>query len=169
MSLLLTCSVLQRFIQKLIIAVIPLFLLSFRCDNVPLLNRKVNSFVKASIGKKIGRGECWDLAAQALNNAGAKWDGRFGFGKPVDPGKECIYPGDVIQYTGVRVHYQKGNTFYEEEMDQHTAMVYEVRGKGDFVVAEQNTNRLGKRVGLSELELANVSRGKVEFFRPVGQ
>ena len=165
----LTCSVFPRIPRTFIFCSIAALLLSFKCDEVPPLNRKVHTFLKASIGKRIGRGECWDLAAQALNSAGARWDGQFGFGKPVDPLKECIYPGDVIQYTGVRVHYQKGNTFYEEEMDQHTALVYEVRARGDFVVAEQNTNRLGKRVGLSELELTNVSRGKVEFFRPVNQ
>ena len=148
-------------------AILPLF--SFTCDDVPPINRRVQSFIRANLGKRVGRGECWDLAAQALNTVGAKWDGAFGFGKPVDPQKDCIYPGDVIQYTGVRVHYQKGNTFYEEEMDQHTAMVYEVRAKGSFVVAEQNTNRLGRRVGLSDLDLGNVSRGKVEFYRPVAQ
>jgi hypothetical protein len=147
--------------------VVPLF--SFTCDDVPALNRRVHSFVKTQLGKRVGRGECWDLAAQALTSAGAKWDGGFQFGKPVNPQKECVYPGDIIQYTGVRVHYQKGNTYYEEEMDQHTAMVYQVVAKGSFVVAEQNTSRLGRRVGLSDLDLANVSRGRVEFFRPVAQ
>ena len=148
-------------------ALIPLF--SFTCDEVPAVNRKVHSFVKSSLGKKIGRGECWDLAAQALNSAGAKWDGAFGFGKPVDPKKDCVYPGDVIQYTDVRVHYQKGNNFYDEEMYRHTAVVFQVKEKGKYVVAEQNTNKLGKKVGLSDLELANVSKGKVAFFRPVVQ
>ena len=142
-------------------------LMSFTCDNVPALNSKVHAFVKAHVGKRVGRGECWDLAAQALNSAGAKWDGAFHFGKTIDPGKDCVYPGDVIQFSQVRVQYQKGNTFYIEEMDQHTAVVYQVRRKGSFVVAEQNTSRLGKKVGLSDLELANVSQGKVEFFRPV--
>lgn len=146
---------------------LPLF--SFTCDEIPAVNRKVHSFVKSSLGKRIGRGECWDLAAQALNTAGATWDGAFGFGKPIDPKKDCVYPGDVIQYTDVRVHYQKGNTFYAEEMDHHTAVVFQVKEKGKYVVAEQNTSKLGRKVGLSDLELANVSKGKVDFFRPVAK
>src|SRR4051812_6439423 len=60
------------------------------CDNVPDLNLKVYSFVKSSLGKKIGRGECWDLAAQALDKAGASWDGQFGFGDKIDPLKDCV-------------------------------------------------------------------------------
>jgi len=118
------------------------------------------------MGKKIGRGECWDLAAEALYNAGASWDGQFGFGKKIDPLKDCVYPGDVIQFKNVRVKYQKGNTFYVEEMDQHTAVVYQVKEKGNFVVAEQNTSRLGRKVGLNDFALENLAKGKVQFFRP---
>src|SRR3954469_15393266 len=104
-----------------------LFFFSFApyCDHVPELNQKVQAYVRSTLGKKAGRGECWDLAAEALNRAGADWDGQFGFGTKVDPLKECVYPGDVIQFTNVRVSYRKGDTFYEEEMDQHTAVVYE--------------------------------------------
>jgi hypothetical protein len=144
------------------------FTVSFRsdCDNAPDLNRRIQAFVKSSLGKKIGRGECWDLAAEALNSTGAKWDGQFGFGKPIDPRKDCVFPGDVIQFRNVRVTYRKGNTFYEEEMDQHTALVYEVKEKGKYVVAEQNTSRLGRRVGLNDLELENIRKGRTQFFRP---
>jgi hypothetical protein len=136
------------------------------CDDTPELNREVVQFAKSNIGKKIGRGECWDLAAEALNKAGATWDGQFGFGKKIDPLKDCVYPGDVIQFKNVRIKYQKGNTFYLEEMDQHTALVYEVKGKGSFVIAEQNTSRLGRKVGLNDLALDNVTKGKLQFFRP---
>lgn len=136
------------------------------CDKVPDLNRKVHSFVKSSIGKKLGRGECWDLAAQALNGSGAAWDGAFRFGDPVDPLKDCVYPGDIIQYTNVRVKYTLGNTQYVEEMDQHTAIVYEVKKRGSYTVAEQNTTRHGRKVGLSDFALDHIVKGKTEFFRP---
>src|ERR1044071_2271253 len=113
---------------------------SFRsdCGAAPALNQRITAYVKNTIGKKIGRGECWDLAAEALNSNNAKWDGKFEFGLPIDPKKDCVFPGDVIQFKNVRVAYRKGNTFYEEEMDQHTALVYEVKEKGKYVVAEQN-------------------------------
>ena len=154
---------------RTILPLLVFFTLAFKtdCDNVPALNKTVHAFVKSSLGKKLGRGECWDLAAQALNKAGADWDGQFGFGKKVDPLRECIYPGDVIQYRNVRVQYRIGDTFYGEEMDQHTSIVYEVKEKGSYVVAEQNTSRLGRKVGLSDLALDNVKKGKLQFFRPV--
>jgi hypothetical protein len=141
---------------------------SFRsdCGTAPALNQGITAFVKTTIGKKIGRGECWDLAAEALNANNASWDGKFGFGLPIDPKKDCVFPGDVIQFKNVRVAYRKGNTFYEEEMDQHTALVYEVREKGKYVVAEQNTSRLGRKVGLNDFELENIRKGKTQFFRP---
>src|SRR5688572_15897370 len=33
------------------------------CDTVPELNQKVIDFVKTKLNKKVGEGECWDLAA----------------------------------------------------------------------------------------------------------
>ena len=66
------------------------------CDSVPVLNQRVIAFVKDHVGKRVGTGECWDLAAQALAKAGATWDGAYGFGKRVDPLKECVHPGDIM-------------------------------------------------------------------------
>lgn len=156
----------QLFLVSALVAGSFSFRISHNCDLVPPLNKEVVQFVKSSIGKKVGRGECWDLAAQALNHAGAKWDGQFGFGAEVDPLKDCIYPGDVIQYTGVRVMYRQGNTYYEEQMDKHTAVVFQVKEKGSYIVAEQNTSKLGRKVGLNQFALANIKAGKVQFYRP---
>src|ERR1700754_2264222 len=87
----------------------------YACDNVPELNKKIISFVKTKIGKKVGRGECWDLAAEALNTNGAKWDGDYGFGREINLKKECVYPGDIMQFTNVSVKYEKDKTIYMEE------------------------------------------------------
>jgi len=137
------------------------------CDQVPELNQKMIDFVKASLNKKVGRGECWDLAAQGLNKIGATWDKNYGFGKEIDPKKECVYPGDIIQFEGVKIEYQKKNTTYWEELDHHTAIVFKVNNKESFIVAEQNTSVLGKKVGLSTLELKNILKGSYKVFRPV--
>ena len=59
-----------------------------------------------------------------------------------------------------------GNTQYAEEMDQHTAIVYEVKKRGSYIVAEQNTTRHGRKVGLSDFALSHIVKGKTEFFRP---
>lgn len=136
------------------------------CDTVPELNKQIVSFVKSSLNKKVGRGECWDLAAQALNNVGASWDKNYVFGKEIAYKTECVYPGDIIQFEGVEIEYKKKEVFYREQLEHHTAVIYLVKDKGNFVVAEQNTNTLGKKVGLNDLELKNVLKGTFKIFRP---
>ncbi|PBQ30781.1 hypothetical protein CNR22_02985 [Sphingobacteriaceae bacterium] len=141
--------------------------LILECDQVPQLNQQMLAFVKSQLNKKVGRGECWDLAAQGLNKIGANWDKSYVFGKEVDVKNECVYPGDVFQFDGVKIQYKKGNTTYWEEMDHHTAVVFKVNGKDSFVMAEQNTSTLGRKVGLSTLELKNILKGSYKVFRPV--
>ena len=139
----------------------------FVCDQVPELNRKMVEFVKSNLSKKVGRGECWDLAAQGLNTIGAAWDKNYGFGKEINNKKECVYPGDIIQFENVKIQYQKNNTTYWEEMDHHTAIIFKVNSKENFTVAEQNTSDLGRKVGTSTLELKNILKGTFKIYRPV--
>ncbi len=140
---------------------------NYSCDKVPELNQRIIDFVDKQMNKKVGRGECWDLAAGALNATGATWDKNFGFGKEVDPLKDCVYPGDIMQFTNVTVEYTQGNRTFKETMAQHTAIIYKIKGTGDFVLADQNTTLHGKKVGLSPLTLKNVVDGKYQVFRPV--
>src|SRR4051812_31109665 len=72
------------------------------CDKIPELNQQMLDFVKSQMNKKVGRGECWDLAAQGLNKIGANWDKDYGFGKEIDIKKECVFPGDIFQFEGVK-------------------------------------------------------------------
>lgn len=137
------------------------------CGAVPEVNQQVVGFVKSKINQRVGRGECWDLAAQALNSAGASWDGRYGFGREVHADKECIFPGDIVQFDGVKVRYQRGTYFYEETMDKHTAVIYEVRGETSFVVAEQNTSGGGRKVTLNPLDLKSIVKGQCRLYRPI--
>ncbi|MFZ4522155.1 MAG: hypothetical protein ACOYNC_10630 [Bacteroidales bacterium] len=137
------------------------------CDTVPELNQKIIGLVRQQIGTTVGRGECWDLAALVLNTYDAKWDKRYGFGRKVDPEKECVYPGDLIQFEGVRIKYTVGRTVYTESMDHHTAVINEVKAKGVFVLAHQNTGTSGRKVGLSNLDLKTIIKGKYQIFRPV--
>src|SRR5664279_3849155 len=71
------------------------------CDTIPVLNKSIITFVKTKIGKKVGKGEFWDVAAEALNFAGAKWDGQYKFGKEVNYKKDCVFPGDIMQFEGI--------------------------------------------------------------------
>jgi hypothetical protein len=139
----------------------------FSCDQVPALNQELLKYVKNNLHKKVGRGECWDLAAQGLNAINASWDKKYNFGRRVDLKTECVYPGDIIQFEGVQIQYKKKDTYYVEEMEHHTAIIFKVNSKESFVVAEQNTSVHGKKVELSALELKNILKGTYTIFRPV--
>ncbi len=135
-------------------------------DDLPPLNRKVIGYVESVIGEQVDRGECWDLAYQALTRIDAKWDMQYIYGREVNPEKDEIFPGDIIQFRDVKIRYREGNKIYTETMGHHTAIVYRVKGNGVFELAHQNTGFSGRRVGLSNLDLETVVSGKMWFYRP---
>ena len=136
------------------------------CDSVPEINKQVIVFVKSKQNTKVGRGECWDVAAEALKYADAKLPDTYVFGKLVNYQKECVYPGDIIQFERVKLKYTIGNANYVEEMSHHTAVIYEVKGKGMYILAHQNTSEYGKKVGLTPINLEDVTKGKFKIYRP---
>ena len=135
------------------------------CDSIPPLNKQILSYVKGNLKKKVGRGECWDLAAEPLRAYHAKWDGRLAYGKLLDYKSECIYPGDIMQFDKVMIETIHPGGRLTEEMPHHTAIVYEVHGTGKFTIAHQNYNNQ-RKVILTDLNMANVKRGKVMIYRP---
>ncbi len=145
------------------------FLFAKSQENIPPLNQKIVAYVATTIGKKVDRGECWDLANQALKQNEAMWDWAYEYGQLIDPLKETVFPGDIIQFENVEVKYKKGNATYTETMDHHTAIVYRVINQENkiFELAHQNTEFSGRKVGLSEFNLKNVTKGKAMFYRPV--
>jgi len=134
---------------------------------MPELNKQLLCYVKTTINTRVGRGECWDLAAAALNRIHARWDNKFTFGKEVDPKKECVFAGDIMQFEGVTVRYEKDGYFYEDIMDHHTAIIYSIANDGEYIMAEQNTSQAGRKVALHPLKLKNVIQGRYKIFRPV--
>jgi hypothetical protein len=137
----------------------------------PLLNQKVIEYVNTVIGQEVGRGECWDLAAAALDYAGAYLDRSnqksiYVFGEKLNPNKDRILPGDIMQIENLSIEYTKGNTIYTENMSHHTAIVFEVISVDHFKIAHQNTSFSGRKVGLSELDMSNITNGKIIFYRP---
>ena len=147
-----------------------IFLFLFE-GNMPTLNKKVVEFVDKVIGKQVDRGECWDLAAAALDHAGAyldrsKRENLYIFGKELDPKTDEIFAGDIIQIENVKLEYTRGNAIYTETMSHHTAIVYEVIKKNFFKIAHQNTSFSGRKVGISEFDFTNVKKGKIIFYRP---
>jgi len=134
--------------------------------DLPPLNQKIISFVDSKMKKKVGRGECWDLAAEALNNAGAKWNGKLKYGRLLDLNKDTLLPGDVIQFEGVKIKFEKGNAKYKEVLNHHTGIIYTVKGSKQFDMANQNTAEHGRRVGLSFIDLDQVTSGRYFIYRP---
>jgi len=158
----------MRFIFSLILVLLP------SIELLPPLNRSVLLYIDRVIGTKVGAGECWDLAAMALDYADAFHDRSsektlYIFGKVVNPETTVIYPGDIIQMKNVKLQYKKDNGLYTESMDHHTAIVYKVNGKGDFEIAHQNTSFSGRTVGKSALRLHDVKSGKLTFYRPISK
>lgn len=141
----------------------------FSADSIPNSNAIIVNYVKTVIGKKIDRGECWDLAYEALTLIHAKWDGKFKYGRLLNPDKDTIYPGDIIQFKKVVVEYKSSNGLEttRQTMNQHTAIVFKVNGIGDYDIAHQNTNFSGRKVGISKLVLKNIKKGKIYIYRPI--
>ena len=143
-------------------------------DSLPAVNRGVVAFVRAHVGKQVGRGECWDLAAAALNATGAKWDGDYGLGRTVDPEVEPVFPGDIVQFERVEFQWEEERDVHTIRMPHHTAVVLEVSESGSgakardaYVIAQQNTEETGRKTGTGELVLSRRTKGKIMFFRPV--
>ena len=137
------------------------------CKDVPALNQAIVDALKPFIGKKIARGECWDAAEMALNKVNADWDGLYVFGREIDITKECIQPGDIVQFDKVEMEVKTENGSYSESFYQHTAIVYKVNGAGDLQLIHQNTGQFGRKMGVTDFNLANKTKGTMTFYRPV--
>lgn len=146
--------------------IITLSFASIAQKQIPELNKQVNEYVKSVIGKRVERGECWDLANQALILINADWDKRYIYGNKIDPKIDKVFSGDMIQFENVKIKYKKENTTYTEIMTHHTAIVYKVLGKGVFEIAHQNTKFSKRKVGVSQLNLNYIITGNIYFYRP---
>lgn len=136
------------------------------CGEIPPANIEVMLYVKSNIGQQVDRGECWDLAAGALNAMGAKWNGKFGFGRAIDIRSACIYPGDILQFEHVVLVNKTPEGIQTEQMPQHTAIIYTVHGPGRYTIAHQNNAFSGRKVGLSTIDLAHKTAGRIRAYRP---
>jgi len=147
------------------LGILILFALSIKAQT-PELNNKIVSYVDSQIGEKVNRGECWDLAYEALTQNNCSWDGKYVFGKKLNQKSDIIYPGDIIQFTNVNIKYTRNGMLYKEAYKHHTAIIHKVIGPGHYEIAHQNNGFSGKKVGLSDLDLSNKTGGTIEIYRP---
>ncbi len=139
--------------------------------NIPNLNKLVVEYVDSVMGEKVNSGECWDLASEALDHAGGYLDRSsqmsiYIFGKKLNPKKDKIFPGDIIQLENVNLEYRKNDRIYTETMSHHTAIIYKVLKKDHYKIAHQNTSLYGRKVGISELNMEYIKKGEIIFYRP---
>ena len=128
-------------------------------------NKAVLVFTKKVIGTTVGRGECWDLAQQALDYSGSIWKKPYQFGFPLKKGAR-ILPGDIIQFHSLRLEWKKGNRSGWKQLGapEHTSIVYAVNGS-EIQLAHQNVNGV-RKVFLDSINLNNIVSGSYEIFRP---
>jgi hypothetical protein len=130
------------------------------------LGEQVALFAEAHMDAKVGRGECWDLAMEALNAAGARWDGLYGFGDPVEV--EAVQRGDIVQFEHVVMVHRDAQRVSKDSFGTHTAIVLEVLAPGHFLLAHQNFGEAGRKVSRYTLIMGALTHGSITFFRPVG-
>jgi hypothetical protein len=136
------------------------------CGEAPKLNQDIVALANSVIGKKVGTGECWDLAQWTLDQTGANWDGYENFGKRVDYRKNCLYPGDIIQFQNVKLKWEEGKYTYTETMKHHTALIYNIEEDGTIVLIHQNTGQHGRKVGTTVFRIQDMQKGKITVYRP---
>lgn len=133
---------------------------------LPPLNQRIVEYVATQQGKKVDRGECWDLAKQALDRAGARWDGMLNYGRAYDPAKESILPGDIVQFEGVTMERRIEGGKEQFSFAHHTAVVTTMHDKGDITIAHQNFGPSERKVSSLRLQLGDLVKGKLLFYRP---
>lgn len=155
---------------KILIIFLSIFIIppyNSQSQDIPKLNQEIINYVNSVLGKKVDRGECWDLAYQVLTRNNAAWDGKYKYGNLVNYEKEVVFPGDIIQFKNVKLKYLKSNLKYTETMAHHTAIIYEVISPGAYKIAHQNTGEFGRKVGISEFHIKDMNSGKIKVYRPV--
>jgi hypothetical protein len=112
------------------------------------------------MGKKVDRGECWDLANAALNYAEAQWEAPFNFGSKIDIKKQSLMPGDILQFSNTNMKFPNGSMTFPK----HTAVVYKAMDK-KITILHQNFNSR-RYVDTLTIDLDYIKSGKLEAFRP---
>lgn len=122
--------------------------------------KKVLSYALASMGKKVDRGECWDLANQALTYADADWEPPLNFGENIDYKKLGLKPGYILQFSNTSLKFPNRSMSFPK----HTAIVYKANDKS-ITLLHQNFNNK-RYVDTLTIDLDYIKSGRIEAYRP---
>jgi hypothetical protein len=128
------------------------------------LNDKIIEYVSSVMGTTVGRGECWDLAQEALDRNLADWSRPTNFGRLRNPEIDEIKPGDIIQFRSLKIteRLPGGVTkWLTLGAPDHTAVVYKVQGRKRYSVAHQNVGGM-RRVITADVDLTKVTGGHIQ-------
>ncbi|MBS0261648.1 MAG: hypothetical protein JSS02_06785 [Planctomycetes bacterium] len=125
------------------------------------LNTKVLEFAKKNLGKQVGNGECWTLAAEALAYAGAQPPNGYRFGEVVSLSQ--AKPGDILQFESV--HLAGPGYWTILGTPHHTAILESIDGSW-IALLNQNVNH-NRRVQVTVINLGDYQSGTLTVYRPV--
>lgn len=147
------------------------------------VNKVIATWAANKVGHRVGDGECWTFAENALKSANAKTsndimgadgvnsDADYQWGTPVS--LTNLMAGDVVQFRYYTVHVDNADGSWWEETrgePRHTAIVASVGTNGKVVVYEQNVPD-GSSVHKSTLYFKNTDSvtvgGNWWFYRPI--
>lgn len=84
-------------------------------------SNKVYQWARQQLNKRVGVGECWDLADRALRQAGARTstttgpDDNYDWGTPVNP-VQAVIPGDILQFRNYMVDMRHARQLDRERL-----------------------------------------------------
>lgn len=141
----------------------------------------VADFARQQLGKQVGRGECAELSAEALDAIKAKPYGTW----PDSPSsgdyvwgnrKATITPstkeielktGDILQFRNVRIVTKSGNTTYTYTTQQHTSIIEKYNPETKVATVLQQNSNGRKYVTRDTINLAGVKSGTIWVYKPV--
>ncbi len=132
---------------------------SVAVKQLPEINQKMIAYVEKNKGRKILRGECWDVVKMALTESGANWTPPTDFGKVVD--LKNVLPGDVVMFENTVF---KGEN-YSQSFGGHYAVVHTINDDGTILLAHQNYNKV-RKIRFDKITPAHLVKGELTFFRP---
>lgn len=126
---------------------------------IPILNTRILEFAISNLGKQVGNGECWTLAAEALKYAGAKPPNMYDFGTDVPLDK--LLPGDILHFENAVFITPTSWTMMGNP--DHVAIVGEISGNV-LKIYHQNVNG-DKRDQIGTIDLATHDSGNITGYR----
>ena len=143
------------------------------------IGQQVAQFARSHMNQKVGRrGECFDLADQALRAAGAASAADYGqvtanadYQWGLSVMLSSVRPGDIVQFRNYRVEIdnEQGEGFETRGNPNHTAIVASVGENGVIEVFEQNVygvRRVKRNTLYFESGNGITVSGRFTFYRP---